>query len=445
MASAMALKSFYVASVLLCLCKSSFEQAIFNPLDYEAEGDGKTDDSQALVDAWDSACEHHAPAIFLIPAHTTFLSGPASFEGPCRVTPRVHIVGTLKAVESISAFHYPAWIEFKHLDDLHITGGGTLDGQGARSWPHACSSCKKLPMSLRLLKVSTMTLANLTFLNSKGFHISVQQSSFINITHLNITAPGDSPNTDGIHISGTTDIKIADLHIGTGDDCISIGQGATNVNIANVRCGPGHGISIGSLGKYQNEANVFGVHVRNCSLSETTNGVRIKTWPGSPPSQASNFTFQDIVMDNVANPIFIDQQYCPDSKCTGAPSQVKIRNVQFKRIRGTSNGPVAVKLLCSPSVPCENVFLEEISLTMANNAKSSTTLSSCSNVKGSAAGTQKPDPCVKKVPARGSENAREAVKDSGKAPPVPHRQTKPYARSQGRKINKHRGGRNSKP
>lgn len=43
MASAMALKSFYVASFLLCLCNGI---EIFNPLDYEAEGDGQTDDSQ---------------------------------------------------------------------------------------------------------------------------------------------------------------------------------------------------------------------------------------------------------------------------------------------------------------------------------------------------------------------------------------------------------------
>ncbi|XP_074587602.1 exopolygalacturonase-like [Curcuma longa] len=398
MASTMTSKALFLVSfILTCLWKSSFEQEIFNPLDYEAEGDGVTDDSQALVDTWDSACEHHAPAIFLIPENTTFLSGPASFQGPCRVTPTVQIRGTLKAVDSISAFHDPGWIEFKHLDDLHIDGGGTLDGQGARSWPHACSYCKKLPMSLRLLKVSNTTLSNLTFVDSKGFHISVQQSTSIKVTLLNITAPGNSPNTDGIHISETTDIKISGLHISTGDDCISIGQGATDVHIENVTCGPGHGISIGSLGKYQNESDVSGVHVRNCSLSDTTNGVRIKTWQGSSPSQAFNFTFQDIVMDNVSNPIIIDQEYCPDATCVAPPSKVKISNVTYNRIRGTSNELVAVSLVCSQSVPCENVILQDIDLTMANNVTSNATLSTCSNVNVTAVGTQNPDPCLTKV------------------------------------------------
>lgn len=95
---------------------------------------------------------------------------------------------------------------------------------------------------MRILRVSNATVSNLTFVDSKGFHISVQQSSSINVTRLNITAPGNSPNTDGIHISESTDIKISGLHISTGDDCISIGQGATDVHIEDIICGPGHGI-----------------------------------------------------------------------------------------------------------------------------------------------------------------------------------------------------------
>lgn len=46
MASTMTLKAFLASLILMSLWKSSFEQEIFNPLDYEAEGDGETDDSQ---------------------------------------------------------------------------------------------------------------------------------------------------------------------------------------------------------------------------------------------------------------------------------------------------------------------------------------------------------------------------------------------------------------
>ncbi|RZS20984.1 hypothetical protein BHM03_00053564, partial [Ensete ventricosum] len=45
---------------------------------------------------------------------------------------------------------------------------------------------------------------------------------------------------------------------------------------------------------------------------------------------------------------------------------------------------------------------------------------------------------------RGPKNAREAVKHFGKAPGVPHSNTKPYVRSKGRKFEKARGRRNSR-
>lgn len=57
-----------------------------------------------------------------------------------------------------------------------------------------------------------------------------------------------------------------------------------------------------------------GITVKNCTLTGTENGVRIKTWPGSPPSAASKFIFHDIVMNNVKNPIVIDQEYNSHNK-----------------------------------------------------------------------------------------------------------------------------------
>lgn len=75
--------------------------------------------------------------------------------------------------------------------------------------------------------------------------------------------------------------------------------------------------SVGSLGRYWNEGDVSGLVVRDCTMTGTSNGIRIKTWANSPGSSAAtNMTFENIVMNNVTNPIIIDQAYCPFSSCT---------------------------------------------------------------------------------------------------------------------------------
>lgn len=79
-------------------------------------------------------------------------------------------------------------------------------------------------------------------MDSKGFHVAVTNSYNVRLYNLRISAPDDSPNTDGIHISKSDNVKVSKVAIGTGDDCISMIQGSSNVNIKKVSCGPGHGI-----------------------------------------------------------------------------------------------------------------------------------------------------------------------------------------------------------
>lgn len=182
------------------------------------------------------------------------------------------------------------------------------------------------------------------------------------LQYVTINATGDSLNTDGIHMGRSTGVNISDAIIKTGDDSLSIGDGSQHINVEKVTCGPGHGISVGRLGKYHNEEPVVGVTVKNCTLINTMNGIRVKTWPDSPASVATDLHFEDIIMNNVGNPILINQEYCPYDQCQAkVPSQVKISDVSFQGICGMSGTQVAV--VCSRGVPCQTVDISDINLT----------------------------------------------------------------------------------
>ncbi|GFZ00370.1 pectin lyase-like superfamily protein [Actinidia rufa] len=280
--------------------------------------------------------------------------------------------GYLKATTHLSRYGSSAgWVEFGWVEGLTLTGGGIFDGQGATAWPYN--------------KCTTNSSCNLLPTNAKNFKGS----------GINIFAPANSPNTDGIHIERSSSVYFSRSLIGTGDDCISIGQGNSQVTVTSISCGPGHGISVGSLGRYPNEGDVRGLVVRDCNMTGTTNGIRIKTWPNSPgQSAATNMTFENIVMNNVTNPIIIDQAYCPFASCTSlAPSRVKLSDINFKNIRGTSSSAVAVTLECSKGIPCQNIYLEDVHLDLMLSGNKQAT-SSCRNVRVKYIGTQIPPPCV---------------------------------------------------
>ncbi|CAN6544859.1 unnamed protein product [Malus baccata var. baccata] len=294
--------------------------------------------------------------------------------------------GYLKATTDLRKYGSGGgWIEFAWMKGLTLTGGGTFDGRGAHAWPHnKCitnSNCKLLPTNLKFVALNKTVIRGLTSVNSKFFHIALVECHNFKGSRLKISAPETSPNTDGIHIERSSSVYFSSSRIATGDDCISVGQGNSQVTITSITCGPGHGISVGSLGKYPDERDVSGLVVKDCTMTGTANGIRIKTWANSPGSSAAtNMTFENIVMNNVTNPIIIDQSYCPFTACTSkAPSRVKLSDIYFKNIRGTSSSEMAVLLECSKGIPCQNIFLEDVHLDLSSGEKQAT--SSCSNME----------------------------------------------------------------
>ncbi|KAM3284529.1 exopolygalacturonase-like [Capsicum chacoense] len=370
------LSFFVIFLIIIKVSQVHGKGTVLNIQDFGALPDGKTDSSQAILKAWNQACKSKVGGTIFIPTGT-FLLNTVTFSGPCNGPTIFNVNGVLRAPTGKSRYEY--WILFQHINGLTINGKGSLDGQGPSAWSlyNVKANSRHPPSSIKFNDMSNVLIQSITSINSKFFHYQIDGSQGIHFEDVTITAPGDSPNTDGIHIGNSNDTIIHKAKISTGDDCISIGPGTSNIHISEVYCGPGHGISIGSLGKYQNEADVNGVVVRNCTLVRTQNGLRIKSWAPSPPSKVFNVTFDDIDVNNVENPVIIDQQYCPHSTCSkqGGESQVQISNVKFINIRGTSASKVGVVLNCSKSLRCQGIEIRDLDLTFNGHEITAT----CSN------------------------------------------------------------------
>ncbi|KAK8468214.1 hypothetical protein PHAVU_007G253101 [Phaseolus vulgaris] len=363
-----------------------------NVNDYGAQGDGKTDDTLAFKKAWEVACSSGI-AVFVVP-QKNYLLKPITFSGPCKSNIAVQITGTVEASDNISDYNEDRahWLMFDSVQKLSVKGGGTIDGNGNIWWQNSCKTnqklpCKKAPTALTFYKCKDLTVEDLTIRNGQQMHVSFEESENVIVSGLTVTAPEDSPNTDGIHITNTQNIQILNTVIGTGDDCISIESGSRNVQATKITCGPGHGISIGSLGSGESKDFVSGVTVNGAKFSGTTNGVRIKTWQGGSGS-ASNIKFQNIQMEKVTNPIVIDQNYCDQATpCKKQKSAVQIKNVLYENIKGTSGSDVGVQFDCSEKFPCEGIVLQNIDLQYEDRREAK---ASCNSVQLSYRGDVNP-------------------------------------------------------
>ncbi|WCJ21831.1 Pectin lyase-like superfamily protein [Euphorbia peplus] len=380
--------------LIMLLSSLKASNAAFNVVSFGARSNGKTDSSVAFLKAWASACNSRTAATVYVPKGT-FLVKPVRFSGPCKNKIMFRIDGKIVAPTNYWSFGTSGfWIVFYKVSRVTIYGG-TLDARASSFW--ACKmagrSCPPGARSITFLGSSNVVVNKLTTINSQLFHIAVGQCWNIVFQNLKIIAPSWSPNTDGIHIQSSSGITVKDSTIMTGDDCISLGQGSKNIWIQQIACGPGHGISIGSLGLYKQEEGVQDVTVTGVVFTGTTNGVRIKSWARPTTSSASNIMFRNIIMKNVYNPILIDQRYCPSGK--GCPNQSfssKINGVTYENIRGTSASKVAVNFMCSKNTPCKGLKLKNVKLTYLNRGLAT---ASCTNAHGGSTGLVLPKSCLR--------------------------------------------------
>ncbi|XP_061962553.1 polygalacturonase At1g48100-like [Populus nigra] len=356
---------------------SGNSSGVFDVRSFGAIGDGITDDTDAFKMAWDAACNQDDSAVILVPYGFAFMIQSTIFTGPCQGGLVFQVDGTLMPPDGPDSWPQKnsrrQWLVFYRINEMSLLGGGVIDGRGEKWWDLPCKPHKGIngttmpgpcdsPIAIRFFMSSNLTVQGLKIKNSPQFNFRFDNCKNVHVESIHITAPALSPNTDGIHIENTNGVEIYNSVISNGDDCVSIGSGCYDVDIRNITCGPGHGISIGSLGNHNSRACVSNITVRDSVIRVSDNGVRIKTWQGGSGA-VSGITFSNIHMDNVRNPIIIDQFYCLSKGCTNQTSALSVSDILYENIKGTYNiRSPPMHFACSDSVPCTNLTLSDVEL-----------------------------------------------------------------------------------
>ncbi|KAH6808570.1 Pectin lyase-like superfamily protein [Perilla frutescens var. frutescens] len=334
---------------------------IFDVTEFGAVGDGSSDDTAAFRSAWKAACQVEN-SVVLAPSGLVFMITSTIFSGPCQPGLVLQVDGVLMPPDGPDCWpesdSHQQWLVFYRLDDMTLTGTGTIEGNGQKWWDLPCKPHKLI----RFFMSNNLVVTGLRIQNSPKFHMKFDGCEGVLIDKLSISSPKLSPNTDGIHIEDTKSVGIYNSVIANGDDCISIGQGCSDVDIEAVTCGPSHGISIGSLGVHNSRACVSNITVRNAFIKESDNGLRIKTWQGGTGS-VSGISFENIQMENVRNCVIIDQYYCLTKACRNETSAVYLSDVTFRNVKGTYDvRSPPIHFACSDSVACTNITMSEVEL-----------------------------------------------------------------------------------
>ncbi|KAI3782212.1 hypothetical protein L2E82_12249 [Cichorium intybus] len=140
------------------------------------------------------------------------------------------IDGTLLAPTDYGKSSSDVWIKFEKATGVSISGG-SLDCRGTALWAckHSSSSCPTGATTLGFYNSRNMVISGLSSINSQKFHIVMDGCQNVKLQGITISAPGNSPNTDDIHIESSSGITVLNSRITTGDDCVSIGPGSSNL------------------------------------------------------------------------------------------------------------------------------------------------------------------------------------------------------------------------
>ncbi|KAF8079271.1 pectin lyase-like protein [Lyophyllum atratum] len=254
-------------------------------------------------------------------------------------------IPAIQAIVGSSSFP-GAWFGFSGGNNVTLRGStdpnwGWIDGHG-QAWWNTRNQVNR-PHGFAFSKINNGVIRDMKIWKPVAWNFATSGSTNLHAFNNRIFALSDnldqafSFNTDGFSAGGTN-MLFENNYIQNGDDCLTVGNGAKNIHFRNSFCEGGHGLSIGSLGKGGQIANVQNVLIENVVMKNTLYGARFKSWSGGN-GLARNATWKNIALSNVAFPIYITQNYWdqgigPKPNTTGL-NNTHIQDFTFQNFAGT--------------------------------------------------------------------------------------------------------------
>jgi polygalacturonase len=132
---------------------------------------------------------------------------------------------------------YAALISGEGLNNVAVTGRGTIDGRGSSGGTSSAGNAeiRAAPSAAagRLPRRSHRTA--LTCVNAGFWTLNPTACDNVVISRVTVRNPPDSPNTDGINPDACSNVRISDCHIDVGDDCLTLKSGSEDDRRASPR------------------------------------------------------------------------------------------------------------------------------------------------------------------------------------------------------------------
>ena len=304
----------FLTVFLIWMASALPAQTCYDVLSFGAKGDGVTDDAKAIQKAIDR-CSAEGGGIVLLPRNHEFLSGPVELKS--QVELHLEATATLKANPDEGIYHLSAfgenrgegmlWLWAKDAENISITGKGTIHGNGIAFMgaelddsyelkPLADQTFDPRPHVLTLTNVTNLTIRDVTIKEGAYWTVHLIGCNEAVIDGINLLNNLKIRNGDGIDLDHSKNVRIANCHITSGDDCICLKNRrefeqygschdivVTNCVMSSRSCA----IKIGS----ENMDSIYNVVFDNCIITGSNRGLGIQN--------RDEGTVTDVVFSNI--------------------------------------------------------------------------------------------------------------------------------------------------